>query len=50
MRSKQMEKFLSTLVALLMAMSFLLTACSSSEKTNTSIKENSEQAEIPNRK
>lgn len=49
MRSKadKRKNILSTLVVFVMATGFLLTACSSGGKANTSTKENSEKAEIP---
>lgn len=46
-KTNKRKNISSTLVVLVMAIVFLLTACSSSEKTNTSTKENSEKAEIP---
>lgn len=45
-KTNKRKNISSTLVVLVMAIVFLLTACSSSEKTNTSTKENSEKAEI----
>lgn len=45
-KTNKRKNILSTLVAWLMAMAFLLTACSTGEKTNTSTKENSERTEI----
>lgn len=46
-KTNKRKNISSTLVVLVMAIVFLLTACSSNEKTNTSAKENSEKAEIP---
>lgn len=45
-KANKRKNNLSTLVAWIMAMAFLLTACSTGEKTNTSTNENSERTEI----
>ena len=44
-KANKRKNNLSTLVAWIMAMAFLLTACSTGEKTNTSTNENSERTE-----